>query len=244
MDVVEYLARVEEPARLTDISKAIHLPKSQVHRLLATLASRGFIQQDPDTQRYFLGVNTWLLGQHVSLGYPLLRISRPVLDQITLDETIYLAILDKVKTLYLYIRYGAHPIQAVVPLGGNGPLHATATGKAMLAFQNQDFISAFLKSPLQKFTPKTITEPNILFHELTEIRARGYSVAVDELAVDFCGIAVPILDDRDCSIAALGISAPSSRFTEENSAKMIAIATDVTQEIQQRLGFFKNRLVK
>ena len=77
LDVVEYLSRVGEPARLTDISRAVRLPKSQVHRILVTLANRKFIQQDPSTLRYYLGINTWLVGQRASLASPVLFVARP-----------------------------------------------------------------------------------------------------------------------------------------------------------------------
>lgn len=237
MDVMDYLSRVDEPARLTDISRSVRLPKSQVHRILSTLASRKLIQQDANTQRYYLGIKTWLLGQRTSLANPLLRTARPVLDNISISETIYLSILDGFKTFYLYIRYGTHPIQAVVPLGGNGPLHATATGKALLAYQPSEFIHSFVRTPLQKFTPQTITNPIDLSRELETIRAQGYSQVVDEFEIGFSGIGVPILDDQDCSIAALGISSPTLRFNEDNSANMIQTALQAAGEIQRKLGF-------
>lgn len=237
LDVVEYLSHAGEPVRLTDISRAVHLPKSQVHRILGTLMSRKFVQQEIATQRYSLGIKTWLVGQHASLASNILRTARPILDRIFLKESIYLAILDDCQSFYLYIRYGSHPIQAVVPVGGYGPLHATATGKALLAFQPADFISAYVFQPLKKFTPNTITNSDQLQMELDRIRISHFSRVKDEFEIDFSGIAVPILDGRGHSIAAVGISSPTSRFTAENMNWMIQYALNSAREIQLELGF-------
>lgn len=237
LDVVEYLSQVGEPARLTDISRAVRLPKSQVHRILVTLLSRKFVQQESSTLRYFLGINTWLVGQHASLASTILGTARQILDRIYLKESIYLAILDDNQTFYLYIRYGSHPIQAVVPVGGNGPLHATATGKALLAFQSSEFIQNYLSNPLKKFTPYTITDPDLLQLELERVRTSFCSIVKDEFEIDFSGVAVPVLDSRNRAIAAVGISSPTSRFNAENIKLMSECALDAAREIQLELGF-------
>ena len=236
LDVVEYLSQVGEPTRLTDISRAVRLPKSQVHRILVTLTNRKFIQQDASTLRYFLGINTWIVGQRASLASPVLLVARPILDQIYLKESIYLAILEDYQTYYLYIRFGSHPIQALVPVGGNGPLHATATGKSLLAFQPPEFIQSFLSKPLRKFTPKTITNPDKLQLEIEKIRKNFYSRVDEEFETDFSGIAVPILDAQNQSLAAVGISSPSSRFTSDHEDMMVQTALDAARAVQLGLG--------
>ena len=151
------------------------------------------------------------------------------MDQVFLKESIYLAILEDYQTYYLYIRYGSHPIQALVPVGGNGPLHATATGKSLLAFQTSEFIQSFLSKPLRKFTPKTITNPDQLQLEIEKIRKNFYSRVDEEFETDFSGIAVPILDAQNNSLAAVGISSPSSRFTSDHEDKMVQIALDAAR---------------
>jgi DNA-binding IclR family transcriptional regulator len=237
LDVVEYLSQVGEPVRLTDISRSVHLPKSQVHRILVTLLNRKFVQQDTSTLRYFLGINTWRVGQHASLASTILRTARPILDQIFHKESIYLAILDDFQTFYLYIRHGSHPIQAVVPVGGYGPLHATATGMALLAFQSPEYINNYLSKPLMKFTPQTITNSDQLLFEINRIRTSLFSRVTDEFEIDFSGVAVPILDTHNLALAAVGISSPTSRFTAENVNKIVQVALDAARAIQCELGF-------
>lgn len=231
LDVIECIAAASEPLRLTDISKELDLSKSQVHRILMTLVHRKYIQQEVDSQRYSLGINSWLLGNRVSFRYPLLKIAKPILDRITHKETVYLALLDVNESFYLYIRDGTHPVRAVVTVGEHGPLHATATGKAMLAFQSPEFLKNYFGKKLISFTHKTITNNDILVEELVKTRKQGYSVVIDELEIGLSGIGSPILDKDNLCFAAVGISVPTYRFSDDGLKRMSAMAKEASVEI-------------
>lgn len=237
LDVMEYLAASDEPVRLTDISRELALPKGQVHRILATLASRNYVQQDPNTRRYFLGLNLWLLGQHISPARPLLQAAQPLLDQMgeELQETTGLSMLSGDRLVYLYAKDGAHPVRAFVPVGGYGPIHATATGKAILAHQSPEFLGRMLNAGLEKFTENTFSEQAALVKEMEETRSRGFSIAVDEWSIGLAGVAAPILDRTGQAFAAIGISFPTSRVTDERIAQMGKIARRVARGIEERL---------
>jgi IclR family transcriptional regulator, KDG regulon repressor len=235
LDVIECIAEAGEPIRLTDISNDLHLSKSQVHRILTTLAGRKYIHQEEDSQRYSLGINSWLLGYRVGIRLPLLRIARPILDEITHEETVYLALLDGYESQYLYIRDGTHPVRAVVKVGEYGPLHATATGKAMLAFQTQEFIHQYLVQEKKIFTQNTITDSHILLGEITKTKSQGYSVVIDELEAGLSGVGAPILDKNGLCFAAVGVSLPTYRFSDENKDKMVLMANEAAIQISNKL---------
>jgi IclR family transcriptional regulator, KDG regulon repressor len=235
LDVIECIAEAGEPVRLTDISNELCLSKSQVHRILTTLAGRKYIYQEEDSQRYSLGINSWLLGYRVGIRYPLLKVARPILDEITHEETVYLALLDGNESHYLYIRDGTHPVRAVVKVGEYGPLYATATGKAMLAFQTQEYIHQYLVQDRKKFTLNTITDSHILIGEIIKTKNQGYSVVIDELEVGLSGVGAPVLNKNGLCFAAIGVSIPTYRFSDDNLDNMASMATEAALEISNRL---------
>jgi len=236
LDVLEYLAAKGRPVRLTDISRDLGIHKGKTHRILSTLQSRGYVQQHPYTRQYFLGFSMWLQGQRVIIGLSLLNVARPLLEQWETQETVFLALLDGIQTLYIYEREGLHPVRANVPIGSRGPLHASATGKALLAYQRREFIDAYIREPLTHYTANTIIDPEALVSELNEIRQKGYAMAIDEWYEGLSGIAAPISGKTGQVFAAVGMSVPTSRFTSDRIQAMAQSANEIASEISLRVN--------
>ena len=245
IDILDYLSSNKGPISLTEISDHLCRHKTSVYRLLSTLESRQMIKRDPKGKGYSIGEKLWAMGANAISGLPLMEIAIPLLDK-TLDEvqeTVFLSLLDGYSVRYLVARHVPTRLQARVAVGTKGPLHATATGKAILAHQDDDFIAQFIKSNLQSFTPKTISDLNDLRSELEVIRQRGYSHTIDEWFEGISGVASAILSHDGKGYAAVGITLPTVRVDSFRLDRLGKIATEVAQEISRLVPNASNGVI-
>ena len=192
------------PRTLTEIAQETGLALSTTHRLLGELEDWGALQRD-ENGRYQIGLRLWELGQHA--GRQIRDIARPLLQDLysLTQESAHLAIREHGDALYIDRVYGSRRVPQASRVGGRLPLHATAVGKVLLAYEDPWLREAVLAQPLESRTPKTHVDPDVLRAELDAIRARGYAVAAEEARLGSASIAVPIFQ-RDGSIgAALGL---------------------------------------
>ena len=215
VDILELVMSTRDGLALRELSAQLLAPKSSLLPLLRTLAARGYLEQGPGGE-YRLGRRALELG----LGRPTERglpeIARPALRALMerSGETVFLGTLggdgravvfvDKVDSDQV-IRYAGG-------VGDRRPLHATSSGKAILAFlpapQREKILRAL---PLKRYTDRTMTSLAALRAALDEVRQTGLCVNLDELAVGAAGIAAPIFD-RDGAVAgACAIGGPTDR---------------------------------
>lgn len=210
--VLSILAVFEDslaPRSLTELSRETGLALSTTHRLVGELEQWGAVQRD-DNGRYQIGLRLWELGQHA--GRRVREMARPLLQDLfsLTQETVHLAIREHTDALYIDRVYGTRRVPQTSRVGGRLPLHATAVGKVLLAYEESWLREAVLAQPLDALTPKTTVDPNALRIELEVIRARGYALTVDEVRVGTASIAVPVFQRGDGTIgAALGIVSPT-----------------------------------
>jgi DNA-binding IclR family transcriptional regulator len=112
------------------------------------------------------------------------------------------------------------------------PLHCTALGKALLAFGDLE-----LPSDLTSFTPRTITDPEMLRRHLNEVRQHGYAVDDEEFDIGVRCIAVPVFDFRGKAVGAIGISGPATRMTPERLPALAEIVVEIGKTLSERLTF-------
>ncbi|GEP26472.1 IclR family transcriptional regulator [Cryobacterium levicorallinum] len=196
---------------LSDISRASGLPQSTAHRLLGELEAWGAVQRDAQG-RYQIGLRLWELGQHA--GRKLRDVARPYLQDLfgLTQETVHFAIRDGSEVLYIDRVYGSRRVPQASRVGGRLPLHATAVGRAILAFEEDWVQGAVLDRPLAARTARTMTDTAELHRELGRIHARGFSLASEEVQLGSCSLAVPVFQSAGCIFGGLGIVLPISRM--------------------------------
>jgi len=227
--------------RMTDISQRLDLTTSLVSRLLATLEHDGFVQQDPNTGLYSLGRAVLTLAG-VALNNNTLRIEALSEMQNASNEIglgVNLSVLDGDTMFYL-----AHIETPEVPrpytlIGRRNPLHATGMGKVLLAFLPPEEQSALLdRLELQSYSVHTCTDKKELVEELKEIRACGWALEMEELALGRACIAGPIRDSSGVVVGALSLSGPLSQFRwNERQDELIQKIIEVCDRISMRLGY-------
>jgi DNA-binding IclR family transcriptional regulator len=225
---------VREVARMTGI------PSSTVGRTLASLRELGLLVQDPETRQYALAGKVLAWAEVYTATVDVRRVAQPFiydLQRLT-GETISLYILEGNERVCVERLESEQNVRMVARVGRYLPLHAGSAGKLFLAYVPEDQREALLADePKEAFTDKTITDPDELRRQCAVIRERGYALSHGEWTADASGVAAPIFNQRRQMIAALTVSGPTQRFTEDKVAKFSQICIRTGLQISRLLGY-------
>lgn len=217
------------PLGLTEIAELADLPASTTHRLVTELTDGGLLGQKSDG-RYQLGLRIWELAQNT--GRQLRDTAKPhVQDLYSLTgETSQLVVRDNNEALLIERVYGSKKVPRASRVGGRLPLHSTAVGKIILAFEEPWVRETYLKLNLEASTKLSITTPEVLAQQLQQIRTQGYSISIDEQRVGAASIAVPVWHTGKLG-AGLGVVVASSQAM--NMERFLPVLQATSQRITQ-----------
>jgi DNA-binding IclR family transcriptional regulator len=224
---------------LADLSRRLDLGKSTIYQLLATLESRGFVERGANDGKYSLGLRLFQLGSlRVGLS-GLSDVAVPYLTQLrdASGETVHLGIIYRDSILYVAKVESLHTIRMGSRIGGTSPLYCTGVGKALLAYQPQDYVDAVLARPLGRFTDNTLTDPARIAEELARTRSRGYAFDREEHEPHVRCVAAPIRDHTGEVVAAISCSGPDIRMTGERMDSLVPLVVRAALGLSQRIGY-------
>lgn len=243
LDLLEQFHGEVDELGVTELSKRLKLHKNNVFRLLATLESRGYIEQNRATENYRLGLKSLELGQTFIKQMGLLRQAKPILDRLVKEcnETSYVAIFKEGFIVYLDVVETDLTVRVVSRVGSRLPAHCTAAGKVHLAFMPEEEVdTVFPDRQLQAYTSHTITERDALKQELQKVAEQGYAIDNEELDPGVRCVAAPIRDYTRRIVGAVSISGPSMRFSDERiETELIPLVLQASEDLSTRLGFHK-----
>lgn len=243
LDLLEQFHGDVDELGVTELSKRLKLHKNNVFRLLATLESRGYIEQNKATENYRLGLKSLELGQTFIKQMGLLRQAKPILERLVAEcnETSYVAIFKDGFIVYLDVVETDLTVRVVSRVGSRLPAHCTASGKIHLAHMSDEEIAEILpEGSLQQYTPTTITDMTKLKQELKQIAEQGYAIDDEEMDAGVRCVAAPIRDYTRRIVGAVSISGPSMRFPDERiNNELIKLVTTAGEDLSTRLGFHK-----
>ncbi|WP_286885853.1 IclR family transcriptional regulator [Aneurinibacillus sp. UBA3580] len=233
---------IDEPEKkVTELALSLGLGKSTVSRLLATLASEGFVIKDPETQKYRLGLSILNLNTVATSNLEINRESFPTLQRLVNEimETAHIAVLEGTDVVYLNKVECKHPVQILSHIGRRNPVHCTSSGKVILANQEEEVIEQFIENGLQKYTINTITDPHDFRATLKTIREQGYAISIEEIREGVASIAAPIRDYTGKVVYAISVIGPIHRMNPYNPS-IINKVKSAAKEISDKLGYWKN----
>src|SRR5690606_14975150 len=211
LTVLEVLAKSQRPRGVSDLARELQLTKSNVHRTMRTLVAAGYVR--PVDGAYECTLKLFELASSVLSRVDVRSAAEPYMNALAreTEETVHLATLDGLEVIYLHKIESPQPVRAYSTIGGRAPAHCVATGKALLAYQDDATLAA-LPAELPRHTAKTVTTRDALLAELATVRRQGYAVNRGEWRETVCGLGAVVFDANARPTAAIGISGPADRL--------------------------------
>lgn len=246
LTLLEILGEEGNPMSISSIAKRVNLKISTVHRLLATLIHKGFVEQEDDSSKYKLSFKLMSLGQASVYPVDLRAKARPFLEKLVelCNETANLSILEGTEVVYIDQVESTNMVivRMFSTIGSRRQIHCTGSGKVLLAHLAEDKRESILESiELKHYTDETITDVNILRKELARIKKQGYALDMGERVIEMRCVAAPIFRHDGEVIAAISVSGPSSRITSYYlNNELIDILRNVANKLSKSLGYNGN----
>lgn len=239
LDILILLYNNGKEMGVSEIGKALELNKSTVHRTLATLENKGFVHQNKENERYWLGIKLYAMGLLVGEKLSLADLFKPYTKQLfdEFKEVINVSILDTdssdgYKSVVILKEVDNRKTLSINPnIGLSSDVHVSSVGKSLIAFTKGLDIEK-LKN-LKKYTENTITDVDDILEELEKIRQQGYAIDNEEQEVGLICIGAPILGRDGNAIAAMSISGPSARMKQNDFELKIQRLKETIAEINR-----------
>lgn len=210
-----------------------------MHRILATLADEGVLEQDPEGGRYRLGLAMFDMiaavptqrSLHEAVLLPMTELRHRT------GETVQVSVLDGREVVYVERLDSPNSLQVFSHLGRRNWCHCTSTGKVLLAALSAQRLTALLRDwTPPKVTAHTITQTTLLRRDLADVRERGYAVNREESEIGMVSIAAPVRNAAGACVAALSVAGPTQRLTEHEDRFASAVVL-MARACSERLGF-------
>lgn len=228
---------------LQELTDASQLNKTTLFRILGALEHEGLLEKNEDS-RYVLGSEMIALGGRAARVNNLRTVSHPILKHLThltgetttlevlrseTDQTWSMLVIDEV--------IGKHIVGITQFIGSRLPVHATSTGKAVLAFADDETRQTILNAQFASFTDETHINPDNLVQDLAVVSEQGFSLAYGELELGLVAIGAPIFDANNQIRAAISLTGASVRIKRDDVQQLATLVCDHAADISYKLGF-------
>jgi DNA-binding IclR family transcriptional regulator len=236
--VLELLARHGE-AGITEIAGELGVHKSTASRLVSVLEARGLVEQLGERGKYTIGFGVVRLAGAATERMDLPRLGRPFCESLAaeLGETVNIAIRDDKVAINISQARGTAAVTAHNWVGQRTPLHATSSGKVLLAHAPSEDQEEVLAEHLERYTMRTVIDSDQLRGDFAAIVRDGYATSYEELELGLNAAAVAVHNADGGVIAALSASGPSYRFSRKRVREVVGAMTDAAKELSAQLGY-------
>jgi IclR family acetate operon transcriptional repressor len=239
LSIIETLAEDDEGYRLSDLAIRTGLSTSTVHRLLATLEKRRFVQFDRSESKWHIGAQSFSVGatfaRRRNFAAQALPYLRKLRDQTR--ETANLAVVDDEAIIVLTRAESREIMRSLTKVGGRVAMVASGVGKAVLATYSDEDVNAIIRHHgMPRLTEKSIVRPGDLFRELEKIRRQGFAVDDEEACMGLRCIAAVVFNDCSEPLAAISVSGMTSRITDDRLPLLGRFVRNAAEELTFALG--------
>jgi IclR family acetate operon transcriptional repressor len=233
------LIAAEDGLTLTELAQRAGVPPSTAHRILGTLQSHDYVRHDDERGLWLIGVKAFGVGSSFLRSRKLAETGRAIMRELMEEcsETVNLGIEGGDSVVFISQVESHQAIRAFHRPGSRGAIHASGVGKALLLALDDDGVRRVLhKTGLERYTEKTIVEPDKLFAELATSRARGWAVDDEERTLGMRCVAAPIYNEHGEAFAGLSISGPTVRMTDERLGELGPMVKRAAEAITRSIG--------
>lgn len=235
--IESFLVPGNEKMSLKEISEAIELSKSTTFGLVNTLNNIGYLTQDPIDSRYSLSIKFFQINNNLPLKKLILDLTKPILLDLNAktEETTHFATRSNNQLVYLEKISQPGSISMNTAVGTENYLHCTGIGKCLLAYAPDEVVQNVANRNLLKLTKNTITSKDKLLEELDKVRAQGYAIDDEEIAIGLKCMAVPVFSDKNVANFALSVSGFVTRIDEWIENDLYSILKETSHRISKEV---------
>jgi len=239
LNMLNHVCTSPVPLRFTELVDLSELPKATAHRQLNTLLDHGLVRFDEHKQAYYPGYGLLALAHRTWANLDIRDVAAaPIRDLWSkTQETIHLAVLDGTEVIYIDKLESPKSLRLYSAVGKKGPVYCTGVGKAMLAFLPEDKQEIIIAAqPFIHHTENTLLTPQALKANLQQVRNSGVSLDLEEHEMGIKCAAAPIFNVRHEAIAAISVTAPAFRTSDQTYEEMKIQVKHAANTISKRLG--------
>jgi IclR family KDG regulon transcriptional repressor len=240
LSILDLFSGKEYSWGIRDIARELKSNPATIYRSVKTMQAAGFLEKDTSTNRYLLGPKFLMMAENYTRHNPVQVVAQNIFEKYSqkFPHNFYLGKLFNEKIMYIAILEGKGPIKVSVSLGVSIDLYCSALGKALLAFQDDQYIEDYLnKTVLQSFTENTITDPQKIREEIKSIRKLGYAINHAERYEGIGAISMPLIRNNREADMAVCLTYPQHMIFDKSLIleDLIKMLADITNEISIRL---------
>jgi len=224
---------------ISELSVRLSMPKATVYRFLQTIMMLGYVRQEPESERYGLTMKVYELGTKALQQPELVDLAKHHMQMLAdkTGETIHMGALIESEIIYIHKVDSRHMLGMYSRVGRRAPLHCTAIGKVLMAWEHPDRRALVLKGV--DFTPyqeRTITTIDQYEDELQKVKAQGFAEDHEEFDDHIRCVGIPIFDRLARPVAGISVSFPTFRYDDARKPEVVAMLKDASRDISTRLG--------
>ena len=238
--MLEAVAQEPEGLSNAEISRKLKMPKSSASYILRTLETQAYLNRDPETGKYRVGLKILSLSRGALSGIDVREVALPVMRHLMAKThlTCHLAILDGPDAVYIEKVEPDGFLRVDTWVGRRMRVHATSVGKALVAFIPEERLEKILSERgMEKRTPKTITNLPRLLKELEKVRAQGYAVDDEENNLAARCVGAPVFNQQGAIEASLGLSGTTNQVNAHTMPRIVEALKDAARHISMQLGY-------
>ena len=215
--ILELLGSMEHEQSIQEIASALELTKSNANNLLATLHQLGYVETNPHTGNFRLGVRTFQISQRYINKLSIQEAGRTIIRDLRdrLNESVYLNVDRGQNTVCIDMAPTASAVHVDYSMGFVAPSYVSSCGKILLAYLDEETVRGYFPEKLQKYTKNTVGSMDSLIASLEEVKKQGYCISKEEYWDGVTSVAVPVRNFMNSVIASMSVSVPVYRVDDE-----------------------------
>jgi len=224
---------------ITDLSVRLAMPKATVYRFLQTMKSLGYVRQEPDSERYGLAMRMFEIGAKALPSPDLVELAKHPMQMLAdaTGETVHLGSLIDSEIIYIHKVDSRHMLGMYSRVGRRAPIHCTAIGKVLMAWEHPERRDRVLDgAEFKRFRDKTIVDRTAFLAELDRVHAQGFGEDREEFDDHIRCLGIPIFDRLGQPIAGMSVSFPTFRFDAEKAPEYVRLLQTASRDISLKLG--------